>query len=131
MKVGQQTNFVVVVKEASSLFSLIADGQHRNTTLGREKWKGLIRDASLQNHCNKEGFNAVCAGKEKYYSKARIGIVANQERNCNSCDSRMGFGTAGFFDTTNTCGNEAKGGSELKPDKGRKHIKAMGFIFVQ
>lgn len=131
MKVDRQTNVVVVDKEASSLFSLIADGQHRNTSLGREKWKGLIRSASLQYECNKEGFNAVCAGDEKYYSKARIGIVANQEPDCNSCDSRMGFGTAGYFDVTNTCGNEAEGASIFKPDNSGKHIKAMGFIFVQ
>ena len=129
MKVQKQTNFVVVDKEASSLFSLIADGQHRNTTLGREKWKGLIWGASLQKDCNKEGFNAVCASEKKHYSKARIGIVANQEPNCNSCDSRMGFGTAGFFGATNTCGNEAQ--ASVDSDNGVKHTRAMGFILVQ
>ena len=131
MKVGQQTNFVVVDKEASSLFSLIADGQYRNTSLGRDKWKGLIRNASLQTYCNKEGFNAVCAGYEYFYSKARIGIVANQESDCNSCDSRIGFGTAGHFGGNNTCGNEAKADDRLDPDNGEKHIPAMGFVFVQ
>ena len=129
MKVSQQTNFVVVDKEASSLFSLIADGQYRNTTLGREKWKGLISNVSLQTKCNKEGFNAVCAGEKEFYSKARIGIVANQEPNCNSCDSRIGFGTAGHYGHRNTCGNEANRG--VDSDNGKKHIRVMGFIFVQ
>ena len=131
MKDGQQINFVVVDKEASSLFSLIADGQYRETTLGRDKWKGLIRKASLQTDCNKEGFNAVCAGYKNYFSKARIGIVANQEPNCDSCDSRIGFGTAGHYSDRNTCGNVAKGGHGLNPDNGKKHIRVMGFIFVQ
>ena len=129
MRVGKQTNFVVVDKEASSLFSLIADGQYHNTTLGREQWKGLIGESSLQRNCNKEGFNAVCAGETIHFSKARIGIVANQESACNSCDSRIGFGTAGYFGKNNACGNEAKG--TLKPDNGKKHTKAMGFVFVQ
>ena len=131
MKVDQRNNFVVVDKEASSLFSLIADGQYRNTTLGRDKWKGLIGEGSLQENCNKEGFNAVCADDPTYFSKARIGIVANQESNCNSCDSRIGFGTAGHFGKNNTCGNEADNGGKLNPDNGEKHIKVMGFIFVQ
>ena len=39
MKIGQQLNFIVIERQADSLYSLIADGQYRNTSLGREKWK--------------------------------------------------------------------------------------------
>ena len=131
MKDSQQTNYVVVDKKASSLFSLIADGQYRETKLGRDKWKGLIGEGSLQKNCNREGFNAVCADDPIYFSKARIGIVANQEDNCKSCDSRIGFGTAGYFDDENTCGNQADNGGSLNPDNGARHTKVMGFIFVQ
>ena len=42
---------------ASSLYSLIADGEYRPTNLGRNKWKWLISGSSLQYSCNKEGFN--------------------------------------------------------------------------
>ena len=35
MKIGQQINFIVINKQANSLYSLIADGQYRNTSLGR------------------------------------------------------------------------------------------------
>ncbi|XP_020623534.1 uncharacterized skeletal organic matrix protein 5-like isoform X1 [Orbicella faveolata] len=126
MKVGQQTKFVVINKQASSLFSLIADGQHRATSLSREKWKSLIgSEGSLQAHCNTQGFNAV--GTNSGMAKARIGIIGNQENDCNSCDSRIGFGTGGASDDSNTCGNEAT----HSPDNGDKHIKAMGFILVQ
>ena len=59
--------------------------------------------------------------------KARIGIIANQQNDCYSCDSRIGFGTAGLYDDSNTCGNEAM----LSSDNGDKHIKAMGYILVQ
>ncbi|KAL9953763.1 hypothetical protein ACROYT_G041226 [Oculina patagonica] len=111
MKIGQQINFVVLDKQANSLYSLIADGQYRPTSLGRNTWKTLIGSlAHLQTNCNKEGFNAESSAK---YSKARIGILGNNENDCNTCDSRIGFGTQNF----NTCGD--------------RNTKAMGYILVQ
>ncbi|PFX17092.1 hypothetical protein AWC38_SpisGene18594 [Stylophora pistillata] len=126
MKIGNLSKFILVKMQASSLYSLIADGQHRKTSLGRNTWKLLIgSEASLQLKCNKEGFNPTSI--EKKNSKARIGIIANDQGNCKTCDSRIGFGTGGYGDESNTCGNEAKHNS----DNGDKHIKAMGYILVQ
>ena len=130
MKIGQQIRFIVINKEANSLYSLIADGQYRKTSLGRDKWKSLIgSEASLQGKCNREGFNAKSnkqdEGKDK--SKARIGFLGNNEDDCNTCDSRIGFGTGGLHDNNNTCGNEAM----YYPDNGNKHIKGIGYILVQ
>ena len=125
MKFGNQTNFIVINKNASSLYSLIADGQHRNTSLGRDTWKTLLgSQTSLQYNCNMEGFNAVCNSGS---SRARIGIIGNNEKACTSCDSRIGFGTGGKPDDSNTCGNEAKHST----DNGHKHLTAMGYILVQ
>ena len=126
MKINNQINFIEITESASSLFSLIADGQYRNTSLGRDKWKSLIgSEASLQMNCNREGFNAV--GVDRHHSKARIGILGNNEGDCHNCESRIGFGTGGKHDNNNTCGNEAKAGG----DNGNKHIKVMGYILVQ
>ena len=128
MKIPQQVkvNFITINKQARSLFTLIADGQYRNTSLGRKTWKELVgSNASLQRKCKKEGFNVVCSREGS--SKARIGILGNNENECGSCDSRIGFGTGGKHDDSNTCGNEAK----FSADNGDKHIKAMGFILVQ
>ena len=126
MKVGNVTNFLVVNKQADSLHSLIADGQYRATSLGRDTWKTLIgSQASLQSNCNKEGFNAV--GSNIQHSKARIGITNNEQNDCNSCDTRLGLGTGGYSDDTNTCGNVAS----HAPDNGVKIIKTMGYILVQ
>ena len=126
MKIGQQINFIVINKQANSLYSLIADGQYRATSLGRNTWKTLIgSQASLQLNCNKEGFNAV--GTNSGFSRARIGIISNEDDHCTGCDSRIGFGTAGEIDDSNTCGNEAS----WSPDNGDKHIKAVGYILVQ
>ena len=42
MTIGQQFNFIVINRNASSLYSLIADGQFRATSLGRATWKLLM-----------------------------------------------------------------------------------------
>ena len=126
MKISGQLRFIVINKQANSLHSLIADGTYRATSLGRNEWKKLIgAQGSLQLHCNKEGFNAV--GTSSYRSKARIGYIANQENDCASCDSRIGFGTGGRPNNSSTCGNAALHSS----DNGDRNIKAMGYILVQ
>ncbi|XP_078351549.1 uncharacterized protein LOC144636260 [Oculina patagonica] len=125
MKIGQQIRFIVINKEANSLYSLIADGQYRETVLGRDTWKTLIgSQATLQTGCNREGFNPSCSAGS---SKARIGIVSNDVSACSTCDSRVGFGGGGYIDDTNTCGNLGPNSS----DNGGKNIKAMGYILVQ
>ena len=135
MKIGQQFKSVVINHPARSLYSLIADGKYRATSLGRNTWKKLIGSrASLQLNCNKEGFNAFdttntdCQSGRLQCSKARIGILGNDHnKNCVQPDSRIGFGTAGYPDDSNTCGNEAQHGG----DNGDQHIIAMGYILVQ
>ena len=131
MKNGEQINFIVINKTATSLYSLIADGKYRLTSLGRNKWKMLLgADASMQLNCNMEGFNPACTGDSiwnKAKPKARIGILGNEQNDCSTCDSRIGFGTGGHPDDSNTCGNVAK----YETDNGHKNIKTMGYIFVQ
>ena len=62
-------------------------------------------------------------------SRARIGFLGNNEQDCITPDSRIGFGTGGYHDDNNTCGNEAT--NDTSSDNGDKHIKAMGYILVQ
>ena len=69
-----------------------------------------------------KGYNLI-----QFLSKARIGILGNNENDCGLCDSRIGFGTGGIHYNSNTCGNEATEGG----DNGNKHIKVMGYILVQ
>jgi len=57
--------------------------------------------------CNKEGFNA--AGIKTGWCKARIGFLGNNENDCKVPDSRIGFGTGGKFDDSNTCGKRQCG----------------------
>ena len=125
MMFDEQLRFIVINKQADSLYSLIADGKHRRTSLGRETWKTLLGDhASLQLNCNQEGFNTECSND---FTSARIGIVTNNEEPCNSCNSWLGFGTKGSIYNINTCGNVAMHAA----DNGDKDIKAMGYVLVQ
>ena len=125
MKVGGQTRFLAISQRASSLYSLIADGRYRATSLGRGAWKSLVPNSSLQLNCNREGFNA--KSDMKSHSGARIGIASNNENECVSPDSRLGFGTRGYPDDSISCGNAAISGG----DNGDRRIKTMGYIFVQ
>lgn len=120
MKVNQQFRSVIIHKSADSLHSLIVDGQYHNTSLGRETWNSLIGPkASLQEHYNKEGFNV------KTNAYARIGILSNQENDCNTVNSEIGFGLTGYpTDDENSCGNAAR--AKLESDNGEKKIKPWG-----
>ncbi|XP_078351748.1 uncharacterized protein LOC144636411 [Oculina patagonica] len=121
MKIGQQNNFIVINKQANSLYSLIADGQYRATSLGGDKWKTLIgSQVVLETQCNLEGFNF--ATGYHIFAQGRIGIVANNENDCSSCDTRIAFGT--YTWRGSTCGNEAFYPIDVS-------IKAMGYILVQ
>ena len=122
MKIGQQINFTVINKQATSLFSLIADGQYRETWLGPETWETLIGlQAFLQPNCNKEGFNAGCT-----HTYSRIGIFGNNEHDCSTCDSNIGFGSSWRGEAHFTIA----GGNIYFPRKWHS-IKAIGYILVQ
>ena len=122
MKITNHIKFVVVNKQASSLYALIADGQYRATTRGRDTWEALIgSQAFLQSNCNKEGFNTGCS--RILFSKARIGIFGNNEGSCNSCNSIVRFGLG----SANLCGNL----NTFELPFRWYDIKTMGYILVQ
>ena len=110
--------------EASSLYSVIADGQYRNTSAGKDTWMSVIAGSSLQPNCNHECFNIQFPN-----TNARLGFVANNQNDCESCNSWIGFGICAF-DCTDTicqaCGNRAACGVDRVVD-----IPAFGYILVQ
>jgi hypothetical protein len=133
MKVNNVTNWIVVDRQANALFNEIADGTFKNTNAGKNKWKSLIDGSSLQKRCNKEGFNVHW---ENYstrfglrYTKVRIGFMTNDQWNCNSPNSCIGFGTlvrgCNNDVRSTTCGNLAVCGK-----LGNTNIAAFGFILV-
>ena len=86
---NDETNWILVNYAATSLFSVIANGNYHRTNAGRAKWVSLIRQASLQSKCNKEGFNVKCSEDRR---KSRIGMISSKKDNCKSCGSVIGFG---------------------------------------
>ena len=130
MKVNGVTKWIVINHQASSLFNVIADGIFKNTTAGKNKWLSLMDGSRLQKNCNKEGFNINIHGYSPNANlKVRIGIIANNQDDCISCDSCIGFGNLvrGCDGETRktTCGNI---GICSRRDK---NTTAFGYIFVQ
>jgi hypothetical protein len=68
MKVNKELNFISIPYQASSLFSVIADGSYRSTNIGRAKWLSLVKGSGLQRYCNREGFNVQRNGRQRYPS---------------------------------------------------------------
>ena len=130
MKVNGVTKWIVINDQASSLFNVIAGGVFENKSVGKEKWLSLMNGSLLEECCNKEGFNINVTGYSVAHLKVRIGIIANNENECNSCDSCIGFGTSvrGCDGDTRktTCGNIA-----ICNKLNNKNTTAFGYIFVQ
>ena len=130
MRVGQETKWVTVNHRAASLHSLLASNRYQETNIGRRRWKSLLSGSSLQFNCNMEGFNVVSPTGTDDSAITRIGIISNNENHCGTCNSRLGFGSAGSRgpqNEINSCGNEAS----YFPDNGEQHIEANCYILVQ
>jgi hypothetical protein len=79
---------VITLQSPSSLLDLVS-GQYTPTALGRAAWLALVDGASPEPNCNVEGFNVYFSPP---YSRARIGMISNNENDCNTPDSAVGFG---------------------------------------
>ena len=120
MKENVVTNWILVNYTATSLYRAIAGGNYRETNAGREEWISLINDAKLQPHCNKEGFNVKLSNN----LNLRIGIAGNNEDDCKTCDSIIGFGLRikGVW-------KWSSGNIKFYPEEKKKNT--FGYIFVQ
>ncbi len=126
MQVGDDQRWIRFSHPGKSLHSLIADGRYRPIKgPDRKAWKKLIANSSLQSHCNQQGFNA-----NRKYAFARIGLIANQEKDCNTPDSSIGIGIGGF-----TCGKKGSVNTGNRacyfPDNGDRDLGAYGFVMVR
>ena len=133
MRIGNSLRFISISFKASSLHAVSADGKHRATNIPRNTWKSLYADSSLQRNCGRQGFNNVAEVHD--HARVRIGIIGNNENNCNSADSFIGFGGmdankrayCGQRNIVNSCGNSAYCGG----DKGNREVRVFGYIFVR
>ena len=138
MKVSDVTKWIMINDiQASSLFNLIADGVFNSTNVGRETWRSLINSSFFQENCNVEGLNVQPKiSSLGNYVKVRIGIVANNQKDCGSCDSCIGFGISvrscrGYDLKSTSCG-VSKAACDLTNRKDpNKNMAAFGYILVQ
>jgi hypothetical protein len=124
MTVNGDSKWMILDYEASSLYSVIADGQYRGKTAGKDTWMSVIAGSSLQSNCNHEGFNI-----QVQNTNARLGFVANNEDDCRTCDSWIGFGIYALtcrISDYKACGNRAVCAVDRVVN-----IPAFGYILVQ
>jgi hypothetical protein len=121
---------VITLSSPSTLLGLVS-GPYTPTALGRGAWTALANNATLELNCNFEGFNAVFNAP---YARARIGLLANQQNNCNTPDSAIGFGVD--VGPKNSCypaevsyAAGVAGGGSCSPSGPNKGV--FGYVFVR
>ncbi len=128
-------NVAVITTSDSSLFDLMAPGDYVSTNLGRSAWLGLIDDSSLQQQCNREGFNVESdVGSIDDAVAQRIGIIANEFNGCGLADSRLGIG--GLSGTTvmancSVSGDPTGNFAGCDPRVASVNIPAFAVVFVR
>ncbi|XP_031564884.1 uncharacterized protein LOC116300210 [Actinia tenebrosa] len=130
----QIIRWLKVPYSALSLHDVISTNTFHPVSTPRDQWKNLVPGSSLQTYYTRKGFNAKASQSDRIWinSRARIGVVGNNERDATTPDSRIGFGTGGSGrneDDTNSCGNEAAG--DIGADNDKVSIKAFCYILLQ
>ena len=131
MEQSGKRRWIRLAVASSSLLDLFKAERYIATSVGRNAWKALIQSSSLQPHCNREGIN-VRSNKGRYYNLyCRIGIIANQENECNSPDSFIGFGTIHFSICGKTSRISSGNFATCSADNGNKHVATLGYILIK
>ena len=128
MKVNDDTKWIVINHQASSLFDVIAGGTFEDINVGKNKWLSLMDNSVLYEYRVREGFNI---RRESNRFQVRIGMKSNKEnKGCTGCvKSYIGFGMTvlGCDDVIQTtCGNIA-----ICSETNNKNTAAFGYILVQ
>jgi len=120
-KLDQNVRHMAIPYTASSLFDVIGNNVELNFTspsdTPKNKWMELIAGSSMQKNCNQQGFNLK--------KLLRLGFSANNENDCQSCDSFIGFGFATKL--TLSAGNKCRVFCSNKD----KIVPAFGYIMIQ
>ncbi|XP_065055075.1 uncharacterized skeletal organic matrix protein 5-like [Rhopilema esculentum] len=121
MKASSVVNWLRLPVKSSSLLAIFSPGTYIQTNLGRSAWNNLLLSSSLQFNCNREGINVK---NDAGVIMARIGLIANNEKTCDTPDSFLGIGIP-----IAVCGNEAL--TSQVNDNGKKRIHATGFVLIK
>ncbi|XP_031557784.1 uncharacterized protein LOC116294339 [Actinia tenebrosa] len=114
--VGNNLNWALIPYSASSLYDVIAEDKFTLFSIGRNQWMSLIGGSSLQYNCNVGSFN--------FLGIARLGFFSNDQNDCNTPDSAIGFG---FSWHGLSCGNRCT----ATCSNGEKLIVTFGYILIK
>jgi len=126
---------IILSKTAKSLYDVIRSNKYvaLGKAIGRNAWKKLMANGSLQKYCNREGFNNFI-GSNQNYSYVRIGIIGNNENDCASPDSMIGVGGGTF--AKNGCHLASISVSNVSggicaPDNGDRKTSGFAYVYVR
>jgi hypothetical protein len=114
---------VAVPGFASSLEKVFVAPSDVPTAIPESEWRKLVEIPSLQPHCKKQGFNIVPTDSNR--ARVRIGILGNDQLDCVSPDSLIGFGAD--KDHGGPSGNFSRQGG----DNGDKTTRTFGYVMVR
>ncbi len=118
---GMEKKAIVLPLSSQSVAALIAAGATSNR--GRSDWLAAMSGSALQNNCNAEGVSVIRGGV-----KVRIGIIGNNEPNCDNPDSFIGIGGNPLCRGSTSSGNVA---CYNNGPSGDRDLPAFARIFVR
>lgn len=125
LKTGNTASWATISQASTSLTKLLSGGAV-STSLGRNAWKALVPNGSAQPQCNMEGFNRACGSR-----LVRIGLLTNQESDCNSCDSYIGIGHSGADGCESQKGTICGMVASCSADNGARSVASWGYIYAR
>eukprot|EP00795_Rhopilema_esculentum_P016945 gene16945-8438_t len=130
VKNGNKVQWQRIPVAGDSLRKIFQSESFIPTNIGRGRWKSLVTSSSLQHHCNREGINVK---NNLGHMLARIGIIGNNENECNTPDSALGIG---LQERKIGCDGEQGPVSSgnfafCLPDNGVKAVPRTTFILIQ
>ncbi|MCA9689690.1 MAG: DUF4215 domain-containing protein [Myxococcales bacterium] len=122
--------WLVLPLAGESLHALISPGDHVQTMLGRDEWIKLVNGGALQPNCNREGLNAVDEINMDDH-RARIGIIGNDQMDCQSPNSRIGIGCGGESWINGPGPSVGNAAGKLPNDPPPVIVEGFGWVFVR
>ncbi|MCK6512455.1 hypothetical protein L6R29_21205 [Myxococcota bacterium] len=140
-QVDAQLKRVILSKPMASMYEMISStlgGVEVGGTsvsfdewAGRDAWRAMLPDASLQRNCAREAYNVLAGGglAGGVVGWARIAWLGNEQFDCGSVDSAIFLG--GSADANFVVGNFASTAGSAAPDNGDKKIKGFAYLWVR
>jgi hypothetical protein len=79
------------------MHAAMTEGHLAFTGMTRNDWLTLANNGALQRNCNSMGYNSAPSNAYQNTFHLRIGIVANEQHDCDSPNSFIGFGACKFY----------------------------------